>query len=109
MLFGAHGYWPVLISYSVGLFFLIGAYAALFTYMGESYPTRIRGTGAAFINAMGPVGAIFGSLAFTISLGHTGAVYGNFYSRSCPVAMSGILMFGARSIKPSEELETISQ
>ncbi|KYD11722.1 MFS transporter [Saccharococcus caldoxylosilyticus] len=109
MLFVAQGYWSVLISYSVGLFFLIGAYAALFTYMGESYPTRIRGTGAAFINAMGPIGAIFGSLVFTLTVENNGVIMATFLSGVLPLLLSGILMFGARSIAPSKELENISQ
>jgi MFS family permease len=109
MLFVASGYWPVLISYSVGLFFLIGSYSALYTYMGESFPTRIRGTGTAFINAMGPVGAILGSLVFTLSLGHFGSITSIFLSGVVPLILSGILMFGARSISPSTELEEISQ
>ncbi|WP_248929634.1 MFS transporter [Paenibacillus hamazuiensis] len=109
MLFLAEGYWPVLISYSVGLFFLIGSYAALYSYMGESFPTRIRGTGAAFINAMGPVGAIFGSLVFTLALSHFSTVSSIFLAGVIPLVLSGLLMFGARSISPSKELEEISQ
>ncbi|WP_051330971.1 MFS transporter [Aneurinibacillus terranovensis] len=109
MLFLAHGYWPVLISYSIGLFFLIGSYAALYTYMGESFPTRIRGTGAAFINAMGPVGAILASLLFTVTVSGFGAVTATFLAGVIPLILSGILMFGTKSIAPSKELEEISQ
>jgi MFS family permease len=109
MLFIANGYWPVLISYSVGLFFLIGAYSALYTYMGESYPTRIRGTGTAFINALGPVGAIFGSLVFSVTLGHMSVVLAIFLAGVVPLFLSGVLMLGAKSISPAQELEQISQ
>src|SRR5579884_2433996 len=83
MLFWAQGNVPVLIAYMIGLFFIIGPYSALFGYMGESYPTRARGTGAAFINAMGPGGAL-------------------------PVVLSGLTLFGARRIRPGQTLEGIA-
>ena len=50
----------MLTMYTIGLFFIIGPYAALLFFMGESFPTRVRGTGASFVNAMGPIGAIAG-------------------------------------------------
>jgi MFS family permease len=109
MLFVAEGYWPVLISYSVGLFFLIGSYAALYSYMGESFPTRIRGTGAAFINALGPVGAIFSSIIFSATIDSLGTIPAIFVSGVLPLALSAILMAGAKSISPKQELEEISQ
>src|ERR687887_104916 len=68
MLLVAQGGGAVLAFYMIGLFFIIGPYSALFAYMGESYPTRSRGTGAAFINAMGPIGAIIGGALLTALL-----------------------------------------
>ncbi len=32
-------------TYAIGLFFLVGPYAAILFYMGECYPTDCRGTG----------------------------------------------------------------
>ena len=55
----------VLTMYTIGLFFIIGPYAALLFFMGESFPTRVRGTGASFVNAMGPIGAIAGAALLT--------------------------------------------
>jgi MFS family permease len=112
MLYVAQGYWPVVVTYSLGLFFLIGSYSALFTYMGESFPTRIRGTAAAFINAMGPVGAILGSVVFTSTLGSASA--GNVISAALvagaiPILLSGFFMMGARPVAPAKSLEDISK
>ena len=101
MLFAVHGFIGVLILYTVGLFFLIGPYAALLFYMGESYPTRMRGTGTAFANAMGPIGAILGSAVLTALLGAglsmavSAAIAG-----SLAIFISGFLIFGARRIQP---------
>ncbi|UUZ84969.1 hypothetical protein LJK88_16010 [Paenibacillus sp. P26] len=58
---------------------------------------------------MGPVGAIFGSLVFTLALSHYSTVSSIFLAGVIPLVLSGLLMFGARSISPSKELEEISQ
>ena len=103
MLFVFEGYWPVVIFNSLGLFFLIGPYAALLFYMGESYPTRYRASGASLVNAMGPVGAVLGGALFSALLNSdldvtpAAAIAG-----AIPVLISGALMFGARNIRPDD-------
>lgn len=101
MLYVVSGYWPVVILNALGLFFLIGPYSALLFYMGESYPTRYRASGASFANAMGPIGAIFGGLVFTalINLGTT-TVTSAAIGGAVPILLSGVLIFGARSLPP---------
>ncbi len=109
MLLIPSNYWAVLIAYSVGLFFLIGSYSALFTYMGESFPTRIRGTGSSFINAMGPIGGVLGSLLFTSVLrGGANVVNATLIAGALPLILSGLLMFGARRVPPQQTLEEIA-
>ncbi len=109
MLVVASSYVAVLITYSVGLFFLIGAYSALFTYMGESFPTRMRGTGASFINAMGPIGGVFGSLLFTgVLAGGASVATGALIAGAIPLILSGLALFGARRVPPRKTLEEIS-
>lgn len=109
LIFAAHGYVPVLVSYTVGLFFQIGAYSALFTYMGESFPTRMRGTGASFVNAMGPIGGILGSLAF-YGLLSSGWAMGtaSFLAGAVPTILSGLTLLGANRIRPQQALEDIA-
>lgn len=101
MLYVVNGYWPVVILNAFGLFFLIGPYSALLFYMGESYPTRYRASGASFANAMGPIGAILGGLVFTalINLGTTTATSAAI-AGAVPILISGVLIFGARSVAP---------
>ncbi|MFZ0215260.1 MAG: MFS transporter [Candidatus Dormiibacterota bacterium] len=108
MLVLAHGIVPVLIFYMIGLFFIIGPYSALFGYMGESYPTRSRGTGTAFINAMGPIGAIIGGAALTALL-HSGLslTVAALLGGAVPVFVSGFTLLGARRIKPGQTLEEV--
>jgi MFS family permease len=109
MLFAADGFWPVLVTYSIGLFFEIGAYSALFSYLGESYPTHIRGTGAAFANAMGPIGAIAGTALFTALLSaHLAVVNAAAFSGVIPIFLSGVFLFGGRRIPPGRTLEELA-
>lgn len=109
MILLASGTVAVLISYMIGLFFIIGPYSALFAYMGESYPTRSRGTGVAFINAMGPIGAILGAALLTwlqfagLSIGGAAVLGG-----AVPCILSGVTLIGARRIRPGQALEAIA-
>jgi putative MFS transporter len=104
MLFAVDGYWPVVVLNSLGLFFLIGPYSALLFYMGESYPTRWRASGAAFVNAMGPIGAIVGGAIFSAMLSaDSGVITSAAVAGAIPVLISGALMLGARNVKPDED------
>lgn len=103
MLFGPDSYLFTVAMYSAGLFFLIGPYAALLFYMGESFPSRIRGTGASVVNAMGPLGAIVGSFLLSAALSaglemrSAAALVG-----ALAIVISGFCLFGARKIEPGE-------
>ena len=112
LLFSAQTNTAMVAFYSAGLFFLIGTYSALFTYMGESFPTRVRGTAAAWVNAMGPVGAIVGSavLGSLMKLDPTasGYVTAAFWAGVIPIFASAVLLLGARRIRGGEVLEDIS-
>ncbi|WP_134440953.1 MFS transporter, partial [Methylacidiphilum caldifontis] len=109
MLYVAHGYVGVLIFQSIGSFFLNGAYSALFIFMSESYPTRVRGTGTAFINAMGPIGGILGALVFSILLNnHLSVLDAAFVGGALPLALSGVVMFGLKRIAPGKVLESLN-
>lgn len=109
MLLFAQGGGAVLVFYMIGLFFIIGPYSALFAYMGESYPTRSRGTGTAFINAMGPIGAIIGGALLT-GLLHSGMSVSSaaLFGGAIPVFVSGLTLIGARRIKPGQGLEEVA-
>lgn len=106
MLFVVQGYAMILVFYSLGLFFLIGPYAALLFYMGESYPARMRGTGTSVVNAMGPVGAIIGGALLTAFLGSGISMAGSAaLAGVIPIVLSGFLIMGARHMAPGEVIE----
>jgi MFS family permease len=109
MLFGPDSQGFVLTMYTVGLFFIIGPYAALLFFMGESFPTRVRGTGASFVNAMGPIGAIVGGALLTTFLTATGnnMVLAAFLSGGVATILSGLLMLGTRDVKDPRQAEAV--
>jgi MFS family permease len=109
MLFGPDSQGFVLTMYTIGLFFIIGPYAALLFFMGESFPTRVRGTGASFVNAMGPIGAIVGGALLTAFLTTTGdnMVISAFLSGGVATILSGLLMLGTRDVKDPRQAEAV--
>ncbi|HYZ04984.1 MAG TPA: MFS transporter [Rubrobacter sp.] len=111
MLFGPDADGFVLTMYTIGLFFIIGPYAALLFFMGESFPTRVRGTGASFVNAMGPIGAIVGGALLTAFLTATGEnmVLAAFLSGGIATILSGVLMLGTRDVKDPRQAEVVQE
>lgn len=111
MLFGPDSGSFVLTMYTIGLFFIIGPYAALLFFMGESFPTRVRGTGASFVNAMGPLGAIAGGALLTVFLSLSGGnmVLSAFFSGALATLLSGLLMLGTRDVKDPREAEVLPE
>ncbi|HEY6579792.1 MAG TPA: MFS transporter [Rubrobacter sp.] len=106
MLFGPDATAFVLTMYTAGLFFIIGPYAALLFFMGESFPTRVRGTGSSFVNAMGPAGAIVGSALFSLFTGiGLSVVLTAFLAGSIATLLSALLMLGTRDVKDPRQAE----
>ena len=68
MIFGPSDFWTVVGLYSLGTFFLIGPYSCVLFFVGESYDTRIRGRGATFVAAVGPIGGAIISSALAATL-----------------------------------------
>lgn len=102
MLLAPNGSYALIIAlYSAGLFFLIGPYAALLFFNGESFPVHTRATGGAIINAAGQLGAIVGGLLITLGLSHgmswTAAA---FWFGVLPIFASGVIVLGARNVDP---------
>jgi MFS family permease len=108
LLFLAQGFAAVVIFYSLVLFFAQGAAAPFFAYVGESYPTRIRGSGAAYINVAGPVGGIFGPLIYG-ALQQAGASPTIAAASGAVAALiAAACLFAARPIRPGQELASVS-
>lgn len=89
----------VYVMYAITLFFLLGPFAAILFYMGESFPAHVRGTGTNVAHVMAPVGAIVGSglvsVLLTIGVSMTWAA---ILAGSLPLVLSGLLMFGTRHV-----------
>jgi len=102
MLKAPHGsFWSIVPLYSMGVFFMNGAYSALLFLMGESFASHIRATAGLFAMAMGQVGAIIVGFCITYTLGQ-GAdwVQTAMYWGALPCTLSGILMFFVPHVDP---------
>jgi MFS family permease len=103
MLIGPSSTGIVVALYSLGLFFLIGPYSAALFFIGESYPTSIRGTGSSIVHAMGPVGAILAGVGVTAMLNHGGDwMHAAIWFGAVPCFLSGALIFFAKHVDPEE-------
>lgn len=110
MLFGPDSSAFVIPMYAVGLFFLIGPYAALLFYMGESFPARVRGTGVAFAHAMGPIGTIGASALLSVILAAGwGMSIAAFISGALGIFLSGLCMMGTRDVHDVREAELVAE
>ncbi|WIX33940.1 MFS transporter [Salinicola sp. JS01] len=89
----------VYLMYAITLFFLLGPFAAILFYMGESFPAHVRGTGANVAHVMAPVGAIVGSglVSLLLTMGVT-MTWAAILAGSLPLLLSGLLMFGTRHV-----------
>ncbi|GAA3649730.1 MFS transporter [Microbacterium marinilacus] len=65
MLLGPSDTGFVLVTYMLGLFFLLGPYAAIMFYQAECFDADCRATGSTFIGAMSQPGAVIGGFILT--------------------------------------------
>ncbi|MFE5853010.1 MFS transporter [Streptomyces sp. NPDC056500] len=110
MVLGPAGNFPLLVSaYAVGTFFLIGPYAAVLFFTGESFPVETRATGSSFINSLGQVGAIIGGALFTATLSAAGSgsqEQADAWIRSgliwgcLPILLSAFAILFSRNVQP---------
>lgn len=102
MLYGPDDMVLVVGLYSAGLFFLIGPYAALLFFVGESFPTSIRATGGTVVSVMGPVGAILAGLGATACLnaGYSWQTAALLFG-AVPCVASGLLILAATHVDVS--------
>ncbi|NOJ60048.1 MFS transporter [Arthrobacter sp. 260] len=94
----------IILTYGVGLFFLVGPYAAIQYFMAECYPVSCRATGLAFIGAMSQPGIILGGALFTVVTAAAGTTAAALWVGALGTLVSGLLMMMAKPI-PKELLE----
>jgi len=101
MLLFASGTVAVVVLYSLGMFFLVGPYAAMLFYMGEAYTADCRATGASLINAISQPGAIVAGVIVT-SLLAGGMAWSQtaLYVGALGTFVSGFVMFACKKVAP---------
>ncbi len=93
----------IVTTYAIGLFFLVGPYAAILFYMGECYPTDCRGTGTVIIGAMSQPGTIIGGFLFTAAAAAWGTGPAALWVGAVGTFASGALMLFAKPVVRLEQ------
>jgi MFS family permease len=88
----------IVATYAIGLFFLVGPYAAIMFYMGECYPTDCRGTATVIIGAMSQPGTIIGGFLFTAAAAAWGTGTAALWVGAVGTFVSGLLMLFAKPV-----------
>lgn len=99
MLLGPSNYVFVLVTYMMGLFFLLGPYAAIMFFQAECFDTDCRATGSAFIGAMSQPGAIISGFILT-GLTAASVAYSTaaLWVGALGALASAVIVLGARTI-----------
>ena len=99
MLLGPDNAGYVVVTYMMGLFFLLGPYAAIMFFQAECFTTDCRATGSSFIGAMSQPGAIIGGFALT-GLAAAAVPYSTaaLYVGAFGAVASGLVVLGARRV-----------
>lgn len=108
-MFIAEGFIAVMILYLIGTTTMLGGWATLMTYQGESYPTRVRANAVSFLNAWGYVGAIIASGIFSACITAFGTAVAAVIAGAIPSIIAGLLLLGCNKVAPGQKLEDIAQ
>lgn len=101
MLLVAQGTVAVVVCYAIGMFFLVGPYAAILFYMGECYTADCRATGASLVSSISQPGAIVAGILVTTLLA-SGVAWSDtaLYVGAAGILVSGFVMFGCKKVQP---------
>ena len=92
--------------YMIGLFFLLGPYAAIMYFQAECFQSECRGTGSAFIVSMSQPGAVIGGFILTaLVTANFGLSNATIVIALGGVLLSGLIMMLARPVKQEEAEE----
>lgn len=96
--------------YMIGLFFLLGPYAAIMYFQAECFQSECRGTGSAFIVSMSQPGAVIGGFILTaLVTANFGLSNATIVIALGGVLLSGLIMMLARPVRQEmEEKEIVS-
>lgn len=106
MLLGPNTTLYVIVTYMMGLFFLLGPYAAIMFLQAECFTTDCRATGSSFIGAMSQPGAIIGGFILA-SLAAAAVPYSTaaLYVGAVGALISAVVVLFVRKVSSAEELE----
>lgn len=98
----------ITIAYPLAFGIALGWNPPYYVFAAESFPTRARGTAAAWVNAAGPSGLAFGVLTFGyfLTIGYP-IFWGLFITGLIPTLLAATILVAPR-VAPRRELEEIA-
>jgi MFS family permease len=92
---------PIVIAYAVGMCMMLGPFAPLMFFAGESFPSKIRATATSIITASGMIGNLISGTVVTIMLtaGMTW-ISTAWYMGVIPLVLAGLFILGAPHVDP---------
>jgi MFS family permease len=100
----------VLVTYMMGLFFLLGPYAAIMFFQAECFDTDCRATGSAFIGAMSQPGAIISGFILTaLTAASVGYSMAALWVGAVGTVVSGLVVLGAHKVAPPSPDEALAR
>ena len=110
ILFAIPGNYTVVLALYIPMNFATGMYAGNgFIWGAESFPTRVRGTGTAFVMSMVSLGYILGSLLFTVFFTVTSSYIDTWWILAVGVsAVCFVFTIFGHNVKRTQELEDVA-
>lgn len=96
---GAFG--PIVTAYAIGMCMMLGPFAPLMFFAGESFPSKIRATATSIITASGMLGNLISGTIVTIMLtAGLSWITTAWYMGVIPLVLAGIFILGAPHVDP---------
>lgn len=90
MIWFTKGWWPTFLAFSTMTFFFYGAYAVMFTFIAENFPTELRATAASFASSFAvELGLGLGPFALSWAIGLVGWESAFTWCAILPVIIAG--------------------
>ncbi len=106
MIWLAESWWEVFLSYSLMTIFFYGTTAVKFTFIAESFPSRLRATGVTFAGSLAVnLGVAFGPLALSYCVEYLGWEMAYTVCGIIPIFLSGVVFLLLKPIPRGTEME----
>jgi len=99
MIWFTDSWWTTFLAFSAMTFFFYGAYAVMFTFIAENFPTELRVTAASFANSLAvELGLGLGPFGLSWAIGSVGWEAAFTWCAVLPVLLAGAVFLGLKPL-----------